>query len=439
MRTVHITNAWHTASGGIATFYRALLEAAETERVHVALVTPGEDDRMEETGSYGRIYSVRSPSAPFNTGYRFLPLSSYAAPDSRVQTILRREQPRLVEISDKYSLPFLAGLLRRGWLPGLRERPTVVGLSCERMSDNVAAYVTGGWLAQRFVHTYLRWVYFPLCDHHIAVSSYTAEELAEVSPGHACRRGVWILPPGVDARTFRPGLRSPERRRRLAARVGAGPDSILLLYCGRLAPEKNLDLLTGLLPRLALGSAADFRLVIAGDGVLRERFLREAGRRAPGKICSLGFVKGRDELASLYANCDAFIHPNPREPFGIAPLEAMAAGLPLVAPNRGGVTTYAGPSNAWLADPDSAGFARAVLEILRDPGETRRRVEAARLTAEARDWPVVASAYLRLYQAIDLLTRGGPAPQWPPAFYSTPGDRFGREIRLAEHSHVEMF
>ena len=57
----------------------------------------------------------------------------------------------------------------------------------------------------------------------------------------------------------------------------------------------------------------------------------------------------RDALAGILANADAFIHPNPREPFGIAPLEAMASGLPLVATETGGVTTYASDETAWLA------------------------------------------------------------------------------------------
>ncbi len=77
----------------------------------------------------------------------------------------------------------------------------------------------------------------------------------------------------------------------------------------------------------------------------------------------LDHERRRDRLATLFANVDAFLHPNPREPFGIAPLEAMAAGTPLVAPNSGGVTAYAHAGNAWLSEPTGEGFARSILDM----------------------------------------------------------------------------
>ena len=68
-----------------------------------------------------------------------------------------------------------------------------------------------------------------------------------------------------------------------------------------------------------------------------------------------GHVDAR-ALARLYASCDVFVHPNPREPFGIGPLEAMASGVPLVLPAAGGVLSYANADNAWLARADGPGL-----------------------------------------------------------------------------------
>jgi glycosyltransferase involved in cell wall biosynthesis len=407
------------------------LRAAEAERTHTALVVPAERDGFEEIGEYGRIYQVRAPRAPLNPSYRLLMPHRYATRSTRIAQILRREQPDLVEISEKYSLPYLAGLLRRGWLPGYRRRPTVIGLSCERMDDNVAAYFHAGRRARAWTRAYMKWLYFPMCDHHIAVSQYVAEELAAASRGHAQMRGVWIRPHGVDSDLFRPGLRSVETRRQLLQCVKGGPDSVLLLYCGRLAPEKNVELLIDLMGHLA-ARERDFRLVIAGDGILRESLMAEAEERAPGKVVCLGFEADRAALATLFANCDIFIHPNPREPFGIAPLEAMAAGLPVVAPDSGGVTTYADCANAWLGPADGRSFAAAVLEISSDPASAGRRAEAARRTAEQYSWPAITSGYLKLYRDLDRLTRGEiKIPAEPPAFHSTPGNRFGLELRPA--------
>ena len=60
----------------------------------------------------------------------------------------------------------------------------------------------------------------------------------------------------------------------------------------------------------------------------------QAETRVPGRVHFLGHLPDRRQLASLYANADVFVHPNPREPFGIGPLEAMASGLPLVTSNQ---------------------------------------------------------------------------------------------------------
>jgi glycosyltransferase involved in cell wall biosynthesis len=96
------------------------------------------------------------------------------------------------------------------------------------------------------------------------------------------------------------------------------------LYAGRLVAEKNLPLLPDVMELLASDAEHDFRLVVAGDGVMRSTFEQICTQKVPGRVTFLGHIRGRDELAGLYANADIFVHPNPREPFGIAPLEAMA-------------------------------------------------------------------------------------------------------------------
>src|ERR1700759_1074125 len=95
--------------------------------------------------------------------------------------------------------------------------------------------------------------------------------------------------------------------------------------------------------------ARDYRLILVGEGIQRELLERLTIRQAPGRTCFLDHITDRERLTQVYASCDVFAHPNPREPFGIAPLEAMASGLPLIAANSGGITSFADDSNAWLA------------------------------------------------------------------------------------------
>jgi glycosyltransferase involved in cell wall biosynthesis len=175
-----------------------------------------------------------------------------------------------------------------------------------------------------------------------------------------------------------------------------------------------------------LAPRADCVLLIAGDGPDRSAFLSSAQNRVPGRIVHLEHEPDRDRLANLFANVDAFLHPNPREPFGIAPLEAMAAGTPLVAPNSGGVTAYAHRENAWLADPRPQAFANAICQILRDPSERERRTRAARQTALRLAWPNVCEEFHSLYLDLYTRTQGAPA-RIEPAFYSTPGNWLGLE------------
>ena len=244
IKTLHLTNAYHATSGGIRTFYRALLTQANEERRLCRLVVPGAVDGVEEVGPYACIYTVKARSSPvFDSRSRVLLPGSYLPRESRLRQILEDEQPDLIEICDKYLLVYLAALLRKGWLAGA-PRPTLVGLSCERMDDNVSAYVSASRLGQALSRAYIRHMYGPSFDAHVANSEYTAGEL---------RRNLWdrspdfihVRPMGVDFQAFGPVHRDRQFRRRLLVKAGGTADSVLLLYAGRLSPEKNLWLAGG--------------------------------------------------------------------------------------------------------------------------------------------------------------------------------------------------
>jgi len=430
MKTLHLTNCWHSESGGIATFYRALLSQAEAERRPIRLVVAGAKDGVETHGEYGRIYRVRSRPSPFSPGYRMMTPLSHLHPRGLVREILAAERPDLVECCDKYTLNYLAGLLRKKWLGIPGYRPVVVGLTCERMDESLASYLSPGGLARTFCRWYMQWLYFPLFDHHIAVSPHTAAELNRASFGHRVRRGVWVCPMGADCRLFTPAWRSETIRGWLESRSGAPEGASLLFYAGRLAPEKHTHLLLDTMRLLEDRRAGQFHLLIAGEGPLREDLERICERDLPGAVCFLGFIRDRETLARIYANCDALLHPNPREPFGIAPLEAMASGLPVVGANRGGITSYANQGNALLVRPDAESFAGAACDLRDDASLAAALRHAGRATALRFDWPAVASSFFALYEQLHAVIQGGRTESLPPAFYSTyPGVRrpFGWE------------
>jgi alpha-1,6-mannosyltransferase len=393
LTSVHITNAYHPASGGIRTFYTALLEAASRERRRVRLIVPWHETRVEDVGEFGKIYFVRAPLAPaFDRRYRLiLPWRFLPGVRGPIVEILERERPDLVEICDKYSLPYLAAMLRKRWHPRV-PRPVLTGLTCERFDDNMAAYVSTSRAARAFTRWYIRNIYGPPFDAHIANSEYTAGELRAAL--HDRPHGfIRVAPMGVDADEFGPQWRDPDARAGLLAYTGGSPTSTLVLYAGRVSPEKNTDLLLEMFQLLVREDGADYRLVIAGDGPLLPRVRHLANERGLASRILLCGNLDRQMLASCYANADVFVHPNPREPFGIGPLEAMASGVPVVVPSAGGVLEYASRRNAWLAEPTAAAFADAVRSARRgDP----HRVRAARDTARQFRWADITQRYFAL-------------------------------------------
>jgi glycosyltransferase involved in cell wall biosynthesis len=109
-------------------------------------------------------------------------------------------------------------------------------------------------------------------------------------------------------------------------------------------------------------------------------------------------ISDRVSLARHYASLDVFVHPNPKEPFGIGPLEAMASGVPVVVPRAGGVLSYATDDNAWLAEPGGRGLADAVTAAAQSPQP--QRLHRAAETAAQHHWPAVAHEHFQLLEHV---------------------------------------
>jgi glycosyltransferase involved in cell wall biosynthesis len=399
IKTLHITNSYHPASGGIRTFYNALLDAANRHRRFVRIVVPGAETSVEEAGEFGRIHYVAAPRVPvLDSRYRWMLPHAYAwRYDSPLRRILAAERPDLVEVCDKFWLLYLSGVLRRKWIPGVPV-PVIVGLTCERLDDNMATYISAGAVARRVCERYMRSCYVPRFDFHIAASDYIASEVRRLLP-ERLRGRLNVCPMGVDFETFSKIPEQNTMRQELLRRVGGGEKTVLLLYAGRLSKEKNLLVLPPVLAKLAAHAHLDYRLLVAGDGPFAGELRHALEQSAPGRSLFLGHCR-REQLPPLYHAADVFIHPNPREPFGIAPLEAMASGLPLVAPASGGILTYANRENAWLVKNTPPAFAEAVESIHSHHSLHRRKTERARRTAEEFSWTRITANYFQLYDQL---------------------------------------
>ena len=348
-----------------------------------------------------------------------LPWKAYIFDDSPIKMILRKEKPDLIEIGEKYSLSLMAGLLRKHKLIIAPQRPVLVHMSCERMDDNVSSFIAKSrilhWLARLYMANYN----IPMFDFHLANSTYTAQEMIDAAspegnphrsnrffnfcwrlmraPKIALKDRMFVNQCGVDNDLFTYRRQSREMRQKLVAEYDLPADATVLLYAGRISPEKNIGLLPRMMQTLAKDQTKNYRLVVAGSGPGSDTLGIECEKRVPGIVTMLGQVSDRERLADLFANCDAFVHPNPREPFGITPLEAMASGLPVVAPNSGGILSYANPQNAWLTDADAGSFATAVRDLFSDDAERRKRIASALETSTKYTWESSTDAIFARY------------------------------------------
>lgn len=212
----------------------------------------------------------------------------------------------------------------------------------------------------------------------LAPSTATRAELE----AHGIER-VSLWGRGVDTARFSPTLRSEHVRRRYAKE-----GERIVLYVGRLAPEKQVQDLA------VLHDMPGVRLVIVGDGPERETLQRRMPRAR-----FLGFRSG-GELASLYAAADLFVHPGELETFCQTIQEAMASGVPAIAPRRGGPIDLIAPSRTgWLYTPGHLDELREhATDLLFDTAKRDAFGEAALASVRQRTWPVLSEQLLGHYR-----------------------------------------
>jgi len=323
VRLVDTTMLYAPRSGGVRRYLsskRAWL-SANRPAVRHTLVVPGARDSQDGNGRV----SIYAAPLPFGAGYRW-PVVKAAWMERLI-----RQRPDIIEAGDPYT-PGLAAL-RAGDALGV----PVVGF-CHTDLGRLAALHIGEW-AEKPVQK--RWAaIYSQFDQAVAPSRFIAGRLVEAGVHNAIG-----LPLGVDTELFHPGRGD---RQALRHRLGVSREERLLVFAGRPAREKRLDVLVSAVERLG----APYKLLLVGAG---------AGAPISDRVICLDYVREPSELAAVLASCDAFVHANDNEPFGLIVLEAMACGLPVVGVASGGVAESVDDEVGQLAVRSEPGaFAEAV-------------------------------------------------------------------------------
>ncbi|MDG9727942.1 glycosyltransferase family 4 protein [Streptomyces sp. DH41] len=306
---------------------------------------------------------VRTPSLPL-PGY---PQVRVALPSRRVAAVIAEHRADLVHLAS----PFVLGA--RGMAAAARLGVPAVAVYQTDLAGYARTYMGAGeaaaWRRIRSVHA--------AADLTLAPSGAALRDLQ----AHGVPR-VALWPRGVDTARFRPDRRDETLRRELA------PDGELIVgYVGRLAPEKQVELLAGV---CALDGV---RVVVVGDGPSRPGL----ERALPG-AAFLGRRTG-DDLARVFASLDVFAHTGPFETFCQTVQEAMASGLPVVAPAAGGPLDLVAHGRTGLLVPprDAAAVRDAVWSLSADPGLRAAYGAAGRAAVEGRTWAAVGDRLIGHY------------------------------------------
>ncbi|MFH8902215.1 glycosyltransferase family 4 protein [Streptomyces coeruleorubidus] len=306
---------------------------------------------------------VHVPSLPL-PGY---PQVRVALPSRRLAATLIEHRADVVHLAS----PFVLGV--RGMAAAARLGTPTVAVYQTDLAGYARTYMGAGeaaaWRRIRSVHG--------AADLTLAPSSAALRDLET----HGVPR-VELWPRGVDTVRFRPDRRDEALRRELA------PNGELIVgYVGRLAPEKQVELLAG-----ACGLEG-VRVVVVGDGPSRPG-LEQA---LPGAVF-LGRRTG-DDLARVFASFDVFAHTGPFETFCQTVQEAMASGLPVVAPAAGGPLDLVAHGRTGLLVPprDTAAVRDAVRALAADPALRAAFGAAGRATVEGRTWAAVGDQLIGHY------------------------------------------
>jgi alpha-1,6-mannosyltransferase len=367
LRIVRLANFVTTRSDGLPTALRNLGEGYLRAGHEPVLVVPGRRHSDEMTPQ-GRVITLPGAALPRTGGYRVL------AGRRELSRLLDELAPDRLEVSDRSTLRWTGRWARqRGVGAMMVSHESLAGLLGVWGLPNGARDRIADRLNRRTAEEF---------DQIVCTTAFAAAEFRRLGVPNLVE-----VPLGVDPEAFHPSRADPAVRARYAR-----PGEVLIVYCGRLSADKR--------PELAVDTIAALRaarvpavLVVAGDGS-RRAALAYRSARLPVRFA--GHIADRATVAALLASADIALAPGPVETFGLASLEALACGTPVVVNAASALQEVIGEAGIAVRG-NPAGFADGVRRLLHRPEGERRA--AARARAERFGWPQAVDGFLRAHGA----------------------------------------
>lgn len=370
MRVAIITETFLPKVDGIVKVTCLLLDHLSKRGIDAMVIAPryGTKEQYKDTP----VRSVPSLSFPFYPEARmgFATLSLYRD--------LAAFNPDVAHLFH----PMMTGIPTMGMLKWM-EVPTVTSfhLDYARMANQFKVGLIDLGFTRPLLEELTKNV-FNWADYSLAPSKLIQSQMQDLGIDKV---GLWRR--GVDANTFNPKFYSDAMRNEITE---GNPDDHVLIYVGRLSDEKQIDHI-----RPALETVPNTRLVVVGDGPARP-YLEEHFAGLPVKF--MGYMRG-ERLSQAYASADIFVFPSRLETFGLVVVEAMAAGLPVVASRVGGVTDVVQEGNNGYTF--ESGDVETLVEGVRKIAVSRDNIERmgkyARQYAETQSWESMMDEVIEIY------------------------------------------
>lgn len=352
---------------GVVTITCLLLDHLKRQGIDAIVFAPG-----QHPAEYNGFPVVSMPGVPS----LIYPEVALTLPGKRAFNLLAEANPDVIHVIN----PWCSGLMAMRFARTLN-KPLILSFHTHLM--RIARFYHAGlvenglWRLHRF--------FYNKADLRLATSVAVVDELHAhgFKPTHLWRRGV-------DTAAFSPDFYSAEMRQRL---TDGAPDKTLLLFVGRVAPEKQIEQI-----RHALLEVENTHLAVVGDGPARAR-LESAFAGLP--VTFTGNLKGRD-LSAAYASADIFAFPSAIETFGLVIAEAMASGLPVVTSRVGGVPELIQHGeNGYIFEPnDTAAMVAYIRDLARDAEKRRAVGAAAHRSIQHLTWETIMDELIEHYHAL---------------------------------------